>query len=205
MYLRRCYRRKNGKRHGYWALVESYRTARGPRQRVVAYLGDVDEHGRMALPPADGARAHQASLYEAGEPQWVEVDLARVRVERTRDFGGPWLGYTLLQRLDLSRFLEDVLPQGRVDIPWPAMALVLVLGRLCAPSSELHLAEHVYDASALPDLLGVPAAKVNDDRLYRALDQLLPHKAALEEHLKDRLGQLFAVQYDLLLYDVTST
>jgi len=203
MYLRRCYRTKNGKRHGYWALVESFRTARGPRQRVVAYLGEVDEHGRMALPPDDGA--YQQSLYEARDPQWVEVDLARVRVERTREFGGPWLGYTLLQRLDLPRFLEATLPPSRVEIPWPAMALVLVLGRLCAPSSELHLAEHFYDQSALPDLLAVPAAKVNEDRLYRALDQLLPHKAALEAHLKDRLGQLFAIQYDLLLYDVTST
>jgi len=205
MYVRRCYRRKNGKRHGYWALVESYRTARGPRQRVVAYLGDVDEHGRTALPPADGMRAYQQPLYEAREPQWVEVDLARVRVERTREFGGPWLGYTLLQRLDLPRFLAEALPPSRADIPWPAMALVLVLGRLCEPSSELHLAEHFYDGSALPDLLGVSAAKVNEDRLYRALDQLLPHKAVLEQHLKDRLGRLFAVQYDLLLYDVTST
>lgn len=205
MYVRRCYRKKDGKRHGYWALVESYRTARGPRQRVVAYLGEVDEHGRMALPTADGTYAYQQQLYETRAPQWVEVDLAHVRVERTREFGGPWLGYTLLQRLDLPRFLEGALPQGRVDIPWPAMALVLVLGRLCAPSSELHLAEHVYDQSALPDLLGVPAVKVNEDRLYRALDQLLPQKAALEHHLKDRLGQLFAVQYDLLLYDVTST
>jgi transposase len=206
MYLRRCYRKKDGKRHGYWALVESYRTARGPRQRVVAYLGEVDEHGRMALPPADGTRAYQQPLYEAGEaPQWVEVDLSRVRVERTRDFGGPWLGYTLVQRLDLQRFLEDALPKDGAEIPWPAMTLVLLLARLCAPSSELHLAEHVYEGSALPDLLGVPAAKVNDDRLYRALDKLLPHKTALEQHLKDRLGQLFALQYDLLLYDVTST
>lgn len=139
MYVRRCYRTKNGKRHGYWALVESYRTTRGPRQRVVAYLGDVDAQGRMAWPPSDGA--HQQSLYEAREPQWVEIDLTRVRVERTRDFGGPWLGATLLERLDLPRFLETVLPSGRADVPWPAVALVLVLGRLCAPSSELHLAE----------------------------------------------------------------
>ena len=203
MYVRRCYRTKNGKRHGYWALVESYRTVRGPRQRVVAYLGDVDEHGRMAWLPSDGT--YQQSLYDTREPQWVEVDLSRVRVERTRDFGGPWLGAILLERLGLPQFLEAVLPGGRADVPWPAMALVLVLGRLCAPSSELHLAEHVYEHSALPDVLGVPAAKVNEDRLYRALDQLLPHKAALEQHLKDRLGQLFAIQYDLLLYDVTST
>jgi hypothetical protein len=203
MYVRRCYRTKNGKRHGYWALVESYRTTRGPRQRVVTYLGDVDEQGRMVWPSSDGT--YQQSLYEAQEPQWVEIDLTRVRVERTRDFGGPWLGATLLQRLDLPRFLETVLPSSRAEIPWPAMALVLVLSRLCAPSSELHLAEHLYEHSALPDLLGVPAAKVNEDRLYRALDQLLPHKAAVEQHLKDRLGQLFAIQYDLLLYDVTST
>jgi hypothetical protein len=206
MYLRRCYRKKDGKRHGYWALVESYRTARGPRQRVVAYLGEVDEHGRMVLPPADGTRAHQASLYEAGQaPQWVEVDLSRVRVERTRDFGGPWVGYTLLQRLELPRFLAATVPTDGADIPWPAMALVLVLGRFWAPSSELRLAEHVYDGSALPDLLGVPAAKVNEDRLYRTLDTLLPHKTALEQHLVRRLGELFALQYDLLLYDVTST
>jgi len=206
VYLRRCYRKKDGKRHGYWALVESYRTARGPRQRVVAYLGEVDEHGRMALPPADGTRAYQQPLYEAGEvPQWVEVDLTRVRVERTRDFGGPWLGYTLLHHLDLPRFLAATLPTDGADIPWPAMALVLVLGRLCAPSSELRLAEHLYESSALPELLGVPAVKVNDDRLYRALDKLLPHKTALEQHLKHRLGELFAIQYDLLLYDVTST
>jgi len=204
MYVRRCYRKWKGKRYGYWALVESYRTARGPRQRVVAHLGDVDEHGRMAL-PAEGTPAQQQSLYDSHAPEWVEVDLARVRVERTRDFGGPWLGYTLLQRLDLPRFLAETLRPDGADIPWPAMAMVLVLGRLCAPSSELHLAEHVYDGSALPDLLGVPAAKVNEDRLYRALDHLLPHKAALEQHLKARLGELFQVQYDLLLYDVTST
>jgi len=205
MYVRRCYRKKNGKRHGYWALVESYRTARGPRQRVVAYLGDVDEHGRIALLPEE-THTHQQSLYDdTREPQWVEVNLTGVRVEGTRDFGGPWLGYTLLQRLDLPRFLAATLRKDGANIPWPAMALVLVLGRLCAPSSELHLAEHVYDGSALPDLLGVPAAKVNEDRLYRTLDHLLPHKSALEQHLKARLGELFQVQYDLLLYDVTST
>ena len=99
MYVRRCYRTKNGKRHGYWALVESYRTTRGPRQRVVAYLGDIDDQGRMAWPPS--ARAYQQSLYETREPRWVEVDLTRIRVERTRDFGGPWLGTILLERLDL--------------------------------------------------------------------------------------------------------
>src|SRR3990172_563227 len=92
-----------------------------------------------------------------------------------------------------------------VRVSWWSMALVLVLCRLCDPSSELRIAEHLYDRSALADLLGVPSDKVNDDRLYRALDVLLPHKRALEGHLAGRLGELFGVQYDLLLYDMTST
>ena len=207
MYLRRCYREKEGKRHAYWALVESYRTARGPRQRVVAWLGAMDEAGRLgvkrcALSP-DG---EQADLFVEGEePEWVEVDLKRVRVERTRRFGGPWLGRVLLRQLELDRVLEEIVSRGREQVPWPLMAMVLVLGRLLEPSSELRLAEHVYEHSALAEVLGVPCGKVNEDRLYRALDMLLPHKAELEKHLHQKLGALFALDYDLLLYDVTST
>jgi hypothetical protein len=172
MYLRRCYRKKDGKRHAYWALVESYRTARGPRQRVVAWLGAMDEQGRLGVKRyAEGATTHQGSLFRDREPEWVEVDLKRVRVERSRKFGGPWLGLELLRRLELDRFLEETLPEGREEIPWPLMATVLVVGRLCDASSELHLAERFYESSALADLLSVPAEKVNEDRLYRALAQ----------------------------------
>ncbi len=155
MYLRRCYRRKDGKRHAYWALVESYRTARGPRQRVVAYLGELDAQGRVAVQAQAAGTAHvrQQSLDAEPEAQWVEVDLPRVRVERSREFGGPWLGLTLLQRLDLRRVLDAALPPGREEVSWSAMALVLVLGRLCTPSSELQLAAHVAEASAVPELL----------------------------------------------------
>ena len=206
MYLRRCFRRKDGKRHAYWALVESHRTARGPRQRVVAYLGEMEERGRVGVKQCASERSgYQPGLFAATEPEWVEVDLKRVRVERSRRFGGVWLGQQLLRRLELDRFLEETLPSGREEIPWAVMAQVLVLGRLCEPSSELHLAERFYAASALSDLLGVPVEKVNDDRLYRALDALLPHKPALEKHLKEKLGELFELDYDLLLYDVTST
>lgn len=207
MYLRRCYRRKDGKRHAYWALVESYRTARGPRQRVVAYLGELDERGRLGVERAAQPEPWpQAGLFEqeAGAA-WVEVDLGGVRVERSRPFGGGWLGLMLLRQLGLSELLEELLPPGREEVPWSAMIQVLVLGRLLDPSSELHLAEHGYESGALAELLGVPAAKVNDDRLYRTLDRLLPHKTALEKHLKQRLGELFDLDYDLLLYDVTST
>ena len=197
MYLRRCYRRKDGKRHAYWALVESFRTARGPRQRVVAYLGELDERGRLGVQrAAQPAASLQSELFDqAPGAEWVEVDLRGVRVEHSRPFGGTWLGLMLVRQLGLSDLLETLLPCGREEVPWSVMTLVLILGRLLDPSSELHLAE----------LLGVPAAKVNDDRLYRTLDRLLPHKAALEKHLKQRLGELFNLDYDLLLYDVTST
>jgi len=205
VYLRRCYRKKQNKRHAYWALVESYRTARGPRQRVVAYLGEMDEAGRIGVQHAAQPKIEQANLFEKVEPQWVEVDLKRVRVECARQFGGVWLGYELLQRLELMQFLGEQLAMGRENIPWATMSIVLVLARWCDPSSELHLAEQGYESMALADLLGVPADKVNDDRLYRALDRILPHKDALEKHLKQRLGELFQIEYDLLLYDVTST
>ena len=203
MYLRRCYRNKDGKRHAYWALVESHRTARGPRQRVVAWFGELDEHGRLAIRQGNG---YQSSLFDNEEPEWIEVDLKRIAVERTRKFGGPWLGLELLRKLGLDGFItETISGGGREDVPWAVMAMVLVLGRLCDPSSELHLAEQGYESSAMSELLGVPIDKVNDDRLYRALDRLLPHKEALENYLKEKLGELFPLDYDLLLYDVTST
>ena len=144
-------------------------------------------------------------MFDEAEPQWVQVDAKRVRVERCVDFGGPWLGRELMARLGLISSLGKLIPAGREDIPWALMALVLVLSRLCEPSSELYIAEHLYKRTAIGELLGIPADKVNDDRLYRALDKLLGYKEELEIHLKNRLGELFGLEYDLLLYDVTST
>ena len=206
--MRRCRGRIGAESKDYWQLVESYRTPRGPRQRLVAYLGDLEESVRVGVKEAAcGNSEHrlQLELFNDQEPRWVEVDTRRVRVERTRLFGGVWLGLEVAKKLELVRFLEEVLPQGREQIPWAMTSLVLVLSRLCDPSSELRIAEHLYERTALGDLLGVPVDRVNDDRLYRALDALLPHKAALERHLKERLGDLFGLEYDLLLYDVTST
>jgi transposase len=207
MFIRPCYRRKNGKRHAYWALVESYRTERGPRQRVVAYLGELDAAGRLGVRRAAEGKgpARQRDLFDEAAPEWVEVDASRVRVENSRAYGGPWLGLELARELGLDGFLRRLLPAGREEIPWSVMSLVLVLTRLCSPSSELHVAEQSYRQTALDELLGAPVDKVNEQRLYRALDRLLPHKAALEAFLKDRLGTLFNLEYDLVLYDVTST
>ena len=164
MYLRPCYRAKDGKRHAYWALVKSVRTERGPRQEVVAYLGEMDEAGRLGVKDAaEGQRREdQGWLFAAPAPRWVEVEHERVRLENGRAFGGPWLGLQLLAKLGLTDLLPRLLPPGREEAPWPLMALVLVLARLSEPSSELHIAEHFYAHSALSDLLGVPAAQVNE-------------------------------------------
>jgi len=212
MFIRPCYRKKNGKKHAYWALVESYRTDRGPRQRVVAYLGQLKEPERLGVKHAAEGNGKspfkQLRLFDHDnrpQPEWVEIDAANVRVENQLDFGGPWLALELIRKLKLDELLESVMPRGREDIPWSRMALVLTISRLCNPSSELHIAEHYYGKTAMPDLLGIPSDKVYDERLYRALDQLLPHKEALEKHLKNRLPALFDLEYDLLLYDVTST
>ena len=207
MYLKRCGPSKGKKEHVYWELVESYRTERGPRQQVVAYLGDINQAECTGVKQAAEKKKGywQSLLFDAeGEPEWVEVDTKRIRVGKVRDFGGYWLGLQMLEKLELTSFLELTIPHGREDIEWSIMGLALVLWRLCEPSSELHMVEHLYERSPLGELLGIPDEKMNDNRLYRSLDNLLPHKSALEKHLKGRLGELFNLEYDLLLYDVTS-
>jgi transposase len=207
MYIRKKTRIKDGKHHDYWALVESYRTESGPRQRTVAWLGELDKAGRLGVAnAAKGSLNLQGNLFEKEtEPEWVEVNAKGVRVENIKDFGGPWLCLELIRRLHLEQFFKENLPKGRENIPWSTMALVLVICRLCHPSSELHIAEHLFEETALADLLGIPSRMINEDRLYRALDKILPHKEALEIHLKERVGSLFNLDYDLFLYDVTST
>ena len=116
-----------------------------------------------------------------------------------------WLGLGLWRLLSLDKLLTDRMPAGREEVAWPVMASILVIVRLCEPSSELHIADAWYRRTALDDLLGVPADKIHHRRLYAALDQLLAHKESIEQHLKERLGDLFDLDYELLLYDVTST
>ena len=113
-----------------------------------------------------------------------------MRVENRRDFGGPWLGLELVEQLGLKEFLERTIPAGREEIPWSLMALVLVLCRLCDPSSELHIAEHFYAQSALADLLGIPPEKINEQRLYRALDALAAAQGSVGNVLEESLGRV---------------
>ncbi len=221
MFIRQCVRLIKGERQSYWALVESYRTARGPRQRVVAWLGKLDAAGRLGVqqaaqssdeissPPSGSASGRQNTLFDeaasAPEPRWVEVNAAGIRVENCRQFGGPWLALELIRRLQLDEFLGREIAPGKEHVPWSLSALILVIARLLEPSSELHTAEQWYPKTALAELLGVPVERVDDNRLYRTLDELLRLKEKLQVHLKQRMGSLFALEYDILLYDVTST
>src|SRR5437867_8204691 len=199
MYLRHTTRRKDGKVHRYWQLVRSVRVGRKVVQQTVAHLGELDAQGRArALARAITGDREQADLFLAEDAdEAIPVRLKRIRLERGRTFGDVWLGWTLWRALRLDEALARLLPEGREAVPWATMAAVLVLARLCEPSSELHLAETWYRRTALDDLLAVPASLVTDDRCYRALDRLLPHKTALEQHLVGRLGELFALDYDL--------
>ena len=213
MFLRRNRRKAGDETYEYWTLVESVRTPAGPRQRTVATLGKLPglneeervgwEHVRDIL---DG-RAPQRDLLreEADPPRWATVDTSRARVERLRHFGEVYLGLALWRRLKLDAFFNDAMVSGREEIGWGTMACILVLARFCAPSSELQIADFWYGKTALDDLLGVVPEKVNDDRLYRALDALLPHKDALFGHFQQVYGELFGTTFDILLYDITST
>lgn len=214
MFLKRISIRKNGKRHTYWALVKSVRTSRGPRHQVVSYLGELDPGeqagwanvGRMAKRPQPA----QPGLFDSPQrpdpvPEKVEVLVRSARVERTRDFGDIYLGLLLWQTLELDKLLERKIERGRSRISWPLMAALLTLARFCEPSSELHIADTWCLRTALDDLLGIPDHLVNTQRLYRTHDAILPHKEAIETHLKERFATLFDTGYELLLYDVTST
>jgi transposase len=212
MYLRHTTRVKDGKRHVYWQLVRSVRRGGKVVQETVAQLGELDAEGRARATrlarqiSGRGEQSRQQSLFDAeASHEPVKVRLDAVRLERSRSFGAVWLGLKLWQALRLDELLSERMPAGRELVPWSDVIAILVIGRLCEPSSELHVAERWYRTTALGDLRGVSSASIYDERLYRSLDRLLPHKQAIEAHLVSRFGELFELDYDLLLYDVTST
>ena len=209
MYLRHTIRRKDGKVHRYWRLVRSVRVGRRVIQQTVAQLGELDEHGRIeaqALARRLIGAPEQAQLFNDGRADLtVAVRVKGVRIERSRQFGDVYLALALWRGVGLEELCERLLPIGKERIAWAKMATVLVAARFCEPSSELHIAEDWYRRTALADLLQLGDEEVNKDRLYRGLDQLLAHKPALEARLSRRCGELFSIQNEVLLYDVTST
>jgi len=216
MFLRAHRRDKDGKGHTYWSLVETVRTPDGPRQRALCYLGELNGSAQARWLKTievfnERGEAQQLKLFPAqveppaDDPQVARVLLNKVRLERTRQFGACWLGLELWKRLDLDRFFEQAVDEQPADVPWSRVAAVLAVNRLCAPGSELAIEERWYPSTALDDLLGIEEGKINDTRLYRCLDRILPHKTKLERHLKQRYGELFGAEFDVLLYDLTSS
>jgi hypothetical protein len=192
MYLRHTTRKKDGKVHRYWTLVRSVRVGRRVIQQTVAQLGELDEYGRLearALARQLIGEPEQARLFDDGSGQLtVPVRLKGIRIERSRQFGDVYLALALWRGTGLAQLCEELLPAGKEQVPWEKIAAVLVTARLCEPSSELHIAEDWYRRTALSDLLQLDETQVNKDRLYRALDELLLQKAAIEAHLSRRCG-----------------
>jgi hypothetical protein len=216
MFLRPNYRTKDGKDHTYWSLVETVRTVDGPRQRTLCYLGELNGSAQARWLKSvevfnEQGEAEQLKLFpshiEVGDedPQVARVLVNQVRLERTRQFGGCFLGWELWKQLGLDDFFEPAMDEEAAEVPWSRVAALLAINRLCAPGSELAIEERWYPSTALDDLLEIEEGKINDTRLYRCLDRILPHKTKLEQHLKQRYGELFGAEFDVLLYDMTST
>jgi transposase len=217
VFLRAYTKTKDGKPHTYYALVESVRTDAGPRQQIVAYLGELnhDQQRRWQRTVVFHNRqgeTQQLRLYpdDSHVPLPDDPDILRIRLSsvgwtNARHFGDVYLARWLWQMLKLDEIVDRHLPQGKHTVRPADIVAIEVINRLCAPCSEFALAEHWYASTALEELLGVPDSEVTKDRLYRTLDTFREAKDKIESDLKDQLGRLFQLEYDLLLYDITST
>lgn len=204
MYLRPIWT----KQKPYWALVKSVRQGRKVRQEVVAYLGSLpkrEQSRARALAQRLGLKADTPGLFDPATGEAVvPIRLKGIGLERARQFGNVYLGMKLWEMAGFDRFFAEHLPSGKEEIPWSTTAMITTIARLCAPSSELRIAEHWVHATALCDMLLVDEHRINDDRLYRVLDEMVSLKGALEGHLKERWVSMFDAPLDVMLYDVTS-
>lgn len=219
MFLRRNRRIRNGETYEYWSLMRTVRTANGPRHELVANLGKapgLDEstrHGWEHVADLLEGRESKPVQGRLGQPlppapdhsRWIPVDVASLVVERVRDFGEVYLALALWRRLGLHTLLRELIVAGRETVPWELVACILTIARFCGNKSELEVAERWYAHSALEDLLGVPFATIHHTRLYRGLDVLHTHKERICGHLLGRYESWFGVEFEFLLYDVTST
>lgn len=223
MFLKRHNRFKDGKDHVYWSLMESVRAGKSSRHRLLCYLGELNssqkkrwrktikvfngegEEEQLCLFPLDNAPADESENI-------AKIDLRTIRLERCREFGAVNTAWELWKRLGLDKFWERRIDiqedqhNGRFpDVEWSKVAAILAINRLCAPGSELSIEEKWFKSTALDDLLGVAEEKINSNRLYECLDRMIGHKESFEKHLKKKYGELFELNYDILLYDITST
>ncbi|WP_321474043.1 IS1634 family transposase [uncultured Paludibaculum sp.] len=218
MFLRSNTRIKDGKEHRYYTVVESRRLQSGKvAQRQVLYLGEINDSQQAAwrrtleVFDEEQQRYTPLSLFPEDRPvpadaiDSVQVKLSEMKLERARPYGNCWLGCELWRQLQLDRFWSGKLPRGREGVAWPQVLELLVVNRLIDPGSEFRLHRQWFDQSAMDVLLGQDFAVAEKDRLYRCLDRVLEHKQDLFVHLQQRWKDLFDAEFDLLLYDLTST
>jgi hypothetical protein len=218
MFLKCSERRKDGKVHRSWSIVESRRYAGGKvAQHHVLYLGEINDSQRVqwertiAVFDERECETRQLALFPADRTppaegaEAVQVRLDAMRLERPRQWGACWLGDHLWRSLRLDDFFAARLPVTREDTDWEKVLRILTLYRLLSPGSEWRLHRQWFQTTALGDLLGVDARAVQDDTLYRCHDRLLPWKEELFAHLRERWSDLFGAKFEVLLYDLTST
>lgn len=218
MFLRANVRKKNGKHHRYFSVVENRRLTDGrSTQRQVLYLGEINDSQeaawRKTLEVFDARREHSQTLALFPEDQplppdavnAVQVKLDQMQLRRARCFGNCWLGQVVWRQLGLDKFWQEKLAEERGEVPWAKVLELLVINRLIDPGTEFRLHRQWFDRSAMDELLGCDFAVAGKDRLYRCLDVVLPHKDAVFTHLKQRWKDLFHAEFDVLLYDLTST
>jgi transposase len=211
-------RKKDGKEHRYFSIVESRRVAGGRvAHRTVVYLGEINDSQQAAwrktLEVFDESRGDFTTLSLFPEDREIsghdvnalQVRLNEMQLERPRAFGGCWLGCELWRQLKLDEFWQSRLPEGREAVPWEKVLRLLVVNRLLDPGSEFRVHRQWFDQTAMAELLATDFAVAEKDRLYRCLDRLLEHKQELFRHLRQRWQDLFNTQFDVLLYDLTST
>ncbi len=219
MFLRATTRKKDGKEHRYFSIVENKRVSGGRvQQRHVLYLGEINTSQELAWRRSievleDGATKPRAlSLFPEDQCEGIVPDesivrlkLSQLRLERPRQWGGCWLAWRLWRQLGLDEFWGERLSESRKGTRWDQVLLVLVVYRLLSPGSEWRLRRQWFDSSALADLLSADRSVVDIHTLYRCHDRLLEHKRALFDHLVQRWRDLFNATFDVLLYDLTST
>jgi transposase len=223
MFLRTHTRWKNGKAHRYFSIVENHRIAGRGRdgkriaQRTVLYLGEINDSQQAAwrktLDVLDGTgeQPRQLALFPDDRPvppdalNALQIRLSELKLLRPRSFGDCWLGCWLWGYLELDRFWGQRFQDARGEVPWEKVLELLTVHRLIAPGSEYHLHRQWFLHSAMDELLGVDFQAASKDRLYRCLDRVLEHKDELFGHLRRRWRDLFSAEFDVLLYDLTST
>ncbi len=218
MFVRSYKRKKNGKWHEYFSVVENRRVADGTTvQRTVLYLGEItttqQDTWRKTLEVFDEDTGKQEQkLLFADHVQIAECDIDSIRVKlsqmqlyKPRSFGACWLACWLWQKLGLDEFWSGRIDGVRSDIPWSKVLKLLVVNRLIHPGSEFYLHRQWFDKTAMDELLNTDYRIAAKDRLYRCLDRIVEHKDQLCRHLKSRWEDMFGIEFDVLLYDLTST